>query len=93
MFRPTLAVAGAGVSNACRPRLPIRLMVALLCLEHAYNESDESLVVRWSLPGVSPALKSIKTLYFQLSDGTTLQINRPKKVNLCRNSLAVVVMS
>ena len=45
MFGPTMAVAGAGISNAGRPRLPIRLMVALLYLKHAYNESDESLVV------------------------------------------------
>lgn len=30
LFGPTMAVAGAGVSNAGRPRLPIRLMVALL---------------------------------------------------------------
>ena len=42
LFGPTLAVAGAGVSNAGRPRLPIRLMVSLLYLKHAYNESDES---------------------------------------------------
>jgi IS5 family transposase len=30
MFGPTLSVAGAGVSAAGRPRLPIRLMVSLL---------------------------------------------------------------
>lgn len=48
LFGPTLAVAGAGVSNAGRPRLPIRLMVSLLYLKHAYNESDESVVERWS---------------------------------------------
>jgi IS5 family transposase len=45
LFGPTMALAGAGISNAGRPRLPIRLMVALLYLKHAYNESDESLVV------------------------------------------------
>ena len=48
LFGPSLVVAGAGVSNAGRPRLPIRLMVALLYLKHAYNESDESLVERWA---------------------------------------------
>ena len=48
MFGPTLVVSGAGVSNAGRPRLPIRLMVSLLYLKHAFNESDESLVERWS---------------------------------------------
>ncbi len=35
LFGPTLAIAGAGVSNAGRLRLPIRLMVALLYLKHA----------------------------------------------------------
>lgn len=58
MFGPTLAVAGAGVSNAGRPRLPIRLMVALLYLKHAYNESDESLVERWA-----------QDVYFQFFSG------------------------
>lgn len=48
LFGPTLAVAGAGVSNAGRPRLPIRLMVSLLYLKHAYNESDEAVVQRWA---------------------------------------------
>jgi IS5 family transposase len=45
---PLLSVAGAGVSAAGRPRLPIRLMVSLLYLKHAFNESDESVVQRWS---------------------------------------------
>lgn len=48
LFGPTEQLAGAGVSNAARPRLPIRLMVSLLCLKHAYNLSDEALVERWS---------------------------------------------
>ena len=48
MFGLTLSVAGAGVSAAGRPRLPIRLMVSLLYLKHAFNESDESVVERWS---------------------------------------------
>ncbi|HEY9105643.1 MAG TPA: IS5 family transposase [Roseateles sp.] len=48
MFGPTLVVAAGGVSRAGRPRLPIRLMVALLYLKHAFNESDESVVERWS---------------------------------------------
>ena len=58
MFGPTVAVAGAGVSNAGRSRLPIRLMVALLYLKHAYNESDESLVERWA-----------QDVYFQFFSG------------------------
>jgi transposase, IS5 family len=39
---------GAGVSNAGRPRLPIRLMASLLYLKNAFNLSDEELVQRWS---------------------------------------------
>ncbi len=48
LFGTTLQLAGAGVSNRGRPRLPIRLMVALLYLKHAFNVSDEELVERWS---------------------------------------------
>jgi IS5 family transposase len=48
LFGPTLEVAGSGVSAAGRPRLPIRRMVALLYLKHAFNLSDEELVARWS---------------------------------------------
>lgn len=48
LFGPTLAVAGAGISAAGRPRLPIRLMVSLLYLKHAFNESDESVCERWA---------------------------------------------
>lgn len=47
LFGPILQVAGADVSPAGRPRLPIRLMVSLLYLKHAYNLSDEALVERW----------------------------------------------
>jgi IS5 family transposase len=48
LFGTTLEIAGAGVSPAGRPRLPIRLMAALLYLKHAFNLSDEELVARWS---------------------------------------------
>ncbi|NML29110.1 transposase [Zoogloea sp. G-4-1-14] len=48
LFGPTLKVAGAGTSAAGRPRLPIRLMVGLLYLKHAFGESDESVVQRWA---------------------------------------------
>ena len=47
MFGPTQALAGSGVSNAGRPRLPTRLMVSLLYLKHAFNESDEDVIQRW----------------------------------------------
>jgi transposase, IS5 family len=48
LFGATTQVSGVGVSNAGRPRLPIRLMVALLYLKHAFNLSDEELCERWS---------------------------------------------
>lgn len=48
MFGQNLQIAGSGVSNAGRPRLPIRLMVSLLYLKHAYDVSDRELVVRWT---------------------------------------------
>ena len=37
-----------GVSQAGRPRLPIRLMCSLIYLRHAFNLSDEALCERWS---------------------------------------------
>ncbi len=39
---------GAGLSNAGRPRLSIRLMVSLLYLKNSFDLSDEELVQRWS---------------------------------------------
>lgn len=41
-------VAGAGRSNAGRPRLPIRLMTSLLYPKHSFSLSDGELVQRWS---------------------------------------------
>ncbi|MFC7411472.1 IS5 family transposase [Hydrogenophaga atypica] len=35
-------------SNAGRPRVPLRIMIALLYLKHAFNESDEGVVTRWA---------------------------------------------
>ena len=46
LFGPVSAVTGGGISNAGRPRLPTRLMVALLYLKHAFNESDEDVIQR-----------------------------------------------
>lgn len=37
LFDLVLAVSGGGVSNAGRPRLSTRLMVALLYLKYAFN--------------------------------------------------------
>jgi len=41
-------LVGAGVSPAGRPRLSLRLMISLLYLKHAFNESDEGVVERWA---------------------------------------------
>lgn len=46
LFGPTQVAAGPGAGG--RPRLPIRLMVALLYLKHTYGLSDEEVVARWS---------------------------------------------
>lgn len=46
LFGPTQVAAGPGAGG--RPRLPTRLMVALLYLKHAYGLSDEEVVARWS---------------------------------------------
>ena len=35
-------------SNAGRPRVPLRTMIALLYLKHAFSESDEGVVARWA---------------------------------------------
>ena len=37
----------AVASNAGRPRVPLCIMIALLYLKHAFNESDECVVARW----------------------------------------------
>jgi len=44
----TEVVVGAGLSNAGRPKLPIRLMASLLYLKHSFNLSDEQVAARWS---------------------------------------------
>ena len=48
LFGGTVETADGGASPAGRPRLPIRLMSALLYLKHAFNLSDEELVERWA---------------------------------------------
>lgn len=40
----------ASTSNAGRPRVPRRIMIALLYWKHAFNESDEGVVARWAEP-------------------------------------------
>jgi IS5 family transposase len=46
LFGEAPAVLGRK-SNAGRPRVPLRIMIALLYLKHAFNESDEGVVERW----------------------------------------------
>ena len=48
LLGPTVALVGAGRSNAGRPKTPIRLMASLLYLKHSFNLSDEELCQRWS---------------------------------------------
>lgn len=48
LFGPREVERGGGVSNAGRPRLPIRLMTSLLYLKHSFDLSDEELVACWS---------------------------------------------
>lgn len=50
LFGTTAEIMGAGVSTSAagRPRLPIRLMVSLLYLKHAYGLSDDAVVERWA---------------------------------------------
>lgn len=63
----------AGASNAGRPRVPLRIMIALLYLKHAFNESDEGVVERW---GETPTWQFFSgQAYFehhQPCDATTL---------------------
>jgi IS5 family transposase len=47
LFGATEVIAGAGVSKAGRPCLPTSLMVSLLHLKNAFNESGEDLIQRW----------------------------------------------
>ena len=48
MFGPSLAVTGGAISNAGRPRLNLRLMMALTLLKNSFNLSDEDLVQRFA---------------------------------------------
>jgi IS5 family transposase len=60
LFGSSLQVAG--VRGGGRPRLPTRLMLSLLYLKHAFNESDESLCARW-MDSVSWQFFSGQTYY------------------------------
>ncbi len=43
MFGPSLAIGGGTISNAGRPRLNLRLMMAMTLLKNSFNLSDEDL--------------------------------------------------
>jgi len=60
LFGSSLQIAG--VRGGGRPRLPTRLMLSLLYLKHAFNESDESLCARW-MDSVSWQFFSGQTYY------------------------------
>ena len=63
LFGATVSLSGGGISKAGRPRLPLRLMVSLLYLKHAFNERDEALVERW---GETPTWQYFSDLaYFE----------------------------
>ncbi len=47
LFREAIALTPRA-SNAGRPRVPLRIMMALLYLQNAFNLSDEALVARWA---------------------------------------------
>lgn len=63
----------AVVGNAGRPRVPLRTMIALLYLKHAFNESDEGVVERWA---ETPTWQFFSGLHYyehrQPCDATTL---------------------
>ncbi len=46
LFGSTACLIGAGVSKSGRLRLSLLLMISLLYLKHAFNESDEGVVER-----------------------------------------------
>lgn len=57
LFGPTSELVAVGVSARGRSRLPIRLMVSLLYLKHAFNLSDEELVQRLERERAVPVLQ------------------------------------
>jgi IS5 family transposase len=47
LFGPVSHAVTPRATGAGRPRLPLRLMISLLYLKHAFNESDEGVIERW----------------------------------------------
>jgi hypothetical protein len=46
-FGLSVQIVGAGMSKAGRPRLPMQMMISLLYLRHASDQSDEGVVDCW----------------------------------------------
>ena len=49
-------------SNSGRPRVALRIMIALLYLKHAFNESDEGVLERWARPRLGSSSRDRPTL-------------------------------
>lgn len=48
LFGPVHHDMVSPLRSAGRPRMSLRALIALLCLGHAFTESDEVIVERWS---------------------------------------------
>ncbi len=48
LFGEQVQRRSSATSNAGRPRVPLRVMISLLYLKHAFGESDEGVVARWA---------------------------------------------
>ena len=68
-----MELAGAGISNAGRPRLMIRLQYQ----KHSFNLSDEELVERWSENVVVDTTVQEKAIAYPV-DSRLLEIARRK---------------
>jgi hypothetical protein len=88
LFGSTEGMADAGVPKAGRPRLPIRLMVSLLYLKHAFNESDKDLIPRW---GETPTWQYFAPRNALNTAGLATQLNGSNAANCwakkaCKNA-------
>ncbi len=63
LFGSTASLVDDGVSKPGRPCLPLRLMISLLYLKHAFNESDEGVVERWAVTPTRQYLSGLE--YFE----------------------------
>ena len=75
----SVELAGAGISNAGRPRLMIRLQYQ----KHSFNLSDEELVERWSENVVVDTTVQEKAIAYPV-DSRLLEIARHKVVHAAK---------